>query len=139
MKLSDFLQQYIDEQGISGRELARRCDLAPQTIFNIMKGTKPDGSPLKVDTTTLAKIANGLGYYGARFGSVNGVTLISIPGVTDTIEETPVYQPETELDDMTEYLEDLRTRPELRILLRNGRSMTKDQIDAVVKMIENFK
>lgn len=139
MKLSEFLQRYLQEQGISGRELARRCDLAPQTIFNILRGSNKDGTPLRLDTKTLAKIANGLGYYGAKFATVNGVTLISIPDVTDIPEDTPVFQPETNLDNMTDYLEEIRRRPEIRMLLDVSKGATKENIEAIVKLMESIK
>lgn len=41
-------------------------------------------------------------------------------------------------DDMVEYLEDLRSRPELRLLLKVSRGVSKENIESVAKMIENF-
>lgn len=41
-------------------------------------------------------------------------------------------------DDMIEYLEDLRSRPELRMLLDVSRGVTKENIEAVAKMLEGF-
>ena len=138
MKLSDFLQWYLKEQNISGRELARRCDLAPQTIFNITRGTNKDGSPIRIDTKTLAKLANGLGYSGIKFAEVNGVVLISIKGVTDELDET-AYPLEVEDESLKEYLEELRTRPEMRMLFDVGKHMTVEQIKGIVAMLEGFK
>lgn len=139
MKLSEFLSKYIEEQDISGRELARRCDLSAQTIFNIINGVG------RIDTTTLAKIANGTGYTNARFGSTgygeNTIMLVTIPGVTDrppyVDENSPQFLAAD--DDFAEYLEELRTRPEMRMLFDSSRGMSPEQVKAIVQMIENFK
>ena len=42
-------------------------------------------------------------------------------------------------DDVLEYLEDLRDRPELRALLKVSRGVTKENIEAVAKMMEGFQ
>lgn len=42
-------------------------------------------------------------------------------------------------DDVIEYLEDLRSRPELRMLLEVSRGVTKENIEAVAKMMEGFQ
>ena len=42
-------------------------------------------------------------------------------------------------DDVLEYLEDLRSRPELRMLLDVSRGVTKENIEAVSKMMEGFQ
>ena len=42
-------------------------------------------------------------------------------------------------DDFTEYLEELRTRPEMKMLFDSSRGMTPEQVKAIVAMIENFK
>ena len=42
-------------------------------------------------------------------------------------------------EDISEFLEELRTRPELRILFQTSKDMTPEQINSVVQMIEGFK
>ena len=42
-------------------------------------------------------------------------------------------------DDFAEYLEELRTRPEMKMLFDSSRGMTPEQVKAIVAMIENFK
>lgn len=42
-------------------------------------------------------------------------------------------------EDFSEYLEDLRTRPEMKELFHSSRGMTPEQIKGIVAMIENFK
>ena len=41
--------------------------------------------------------------------------------------------------DLAEYIEELRTRPEMRMLFQTSKGMTKEQVDAVVAMLEGFK
>jgi len=120
MKLSDYLKQYMAEHDISGRELARRCDLSPQTIFNIVNFDK------MIDTTTYAKLAQGTGNQMSRLMVSNGIPYVHVPGENDP-------------EDMADYLEELRNRPELRLLFETSKDMTPEQIKAVVHMIEGFK
>ena len=42
-------------------------------------------------------------------------------------------------DDLSSYLEELRTRPEKRLLFDSTNGMSADQIEAIVQMIEKFK
>ena len=120
MKLSDYLKKYMEEHDISGRELARRCGLSPQTIFNVINQER------MIDTNTYAKIANGTGNEISRLMALNGVPYVRVPGEDDA-------------EDMAEYLETFRTRPEMRMLFETSKGMTKEQINAVVAMLEGFK
>ena len=52
--LEDIIKNYLNENDISMRELARRADLSPQTISNILKGGK------KTDVETYQKLARGM-------------------------------------------------------------------------------
>ena len=42
-------------------------------------------------------------------------------------------------DELASYLEELRTRPELKMLFKTSKNMSTDQIRAIVQMIENLK
>lgn len=55
---------------------------------------------------------------------------------SDLIEE---HTPPTEDDELTAYLEELRTRPEMKMLFKTSKNMTTEQIKAVVQMIEGLK
>ena len=48
-------------------------------------------------------------------------------------------KPKSEDDELKEYLEELRTRPEMKMLFESSRGMSVDQVRAIVAMIENFK
>lgn len=54
---------------------------------------------------------------------------------SDLIEE---HIPPTEDDEYTALLEELRTRPEMKLLFRTGRRMTAEQIKAFVQMFDNL-
>ena len=42
-------------------------------------------------------------------------------------------------DDLREYLDELRTRPEMRMLFSTTKTATKEQIEAIVKFIEGMR
>ncbi len=41
--------------------------------------------------------------------------------------------------ELLEYLEELRTRPEMKMLFKTSKHMTKEQLEGVVAMLEGFK
>jgi transcriptional regulator with XRE-family HTH domain len=57
--ISDRLGQLLREQGLSAREMSKKCGLAPTTISTLIKTLAKD--PLAVELRTLAKIADGTG------------------------------------------------------------------------------
>ena len=73
MELSKFIRNYLDKNDLSQRELARRCGLSPQTVTNALRGENA------IDTETMAKFANGMGYPNARYALINGVSYIEVP------------------------------------------------------------
>lgn len=120
MRLSEYVQNYLDETGCSQRELARRSNLSHQTISNILKDKGA------VDAETYSKVAAGMNRPIYKLAVVGGVSYISVP--EDNEEEK-----------FAEYLEDLRTRPEMKMLFDSSRGMSPEQVKAIVQMIENFK
>ena len=120
MRLSEYVRNYLEESGCSQRELARRCEVSPQTITNILNDRGG------VDTSTYAKLATGMGRPLYRLAVVGGIAYISVPE-------------EKEEEEFAEYLEELRTRPEMKMLFDSSRGMTPEQVKAIVAMIENFK
>ena len=65
--------------------------------------------------------------------------LLKISEVLGTDVNHLLGHEEPEQEDISEFLEELRTRPELRILFQTSKDMTPEQINAVVQMIEGFK
>ena len=120
MRLSEYVKQYLEETGCSQRELAKKSGLSPQTITNILKDRGG------VDTETYSKIATGMGSPIYRLAVVNGVAYINVPE-------------QNEENELAEYLEELRSRPEMRMLFKVSKNMTKEQLQGIVTMLEGFK
>lgn len=120
MRLSEHVQEYLDESGISNRELAKRAKLSPQTITNVL--TDRGG----VSYETYCKLATAMGKPIYKFAIVGGIAQVDIPE-------------EGSEDELLEYLEELRTRPEMKMLFDSSRHMSVEQVKAIVAMIERFK
>lgn len=102
------------------------------------KWKKTGASP---DSTTLYKIAD---YFGVPVSDLMDTpTLIST--AIDLAFESMHYEKKEKAtidvidDDLREYLDELRNRPEQRLLFSVTKNATKAQIEAIVKMIEEMK
>lgn len=120
MRLSQYVKEYLEETGMSQRKLAENSGVSPQTITNILKDRGG------VDTATYSKIANGMNRPIYRLAIVGGIAYVDIPS-------------KNEEDELAEYLEELRTRPEARMLLQTTKGMSMEQVKAIVAMIENIR
>ena len=63
MKLSDLLKQYREDNGISQRELARRCGLSHGTISLLELGVNQKGELIEPDLRTYRRLADGMGLH----------------------------------------------------------------------------
>ena len=79
-------------------------------------------------------------------GIVSNLPLNRIRELADALDCEPSYLtgwdgvPEDEEEEkLLEYLEELRTRPEMRMLFDSSRHMSIDQVKAIVAMIERFR
>lgn len=62
MKLSEILKKYREENKISQREFARRCQLSNSLISILEMGTNPQtGKPMEPDLKTYRRLASGMG------------------------------------------------------------------------------
>ena len=62
MTLSELLKNYRDENGISQRELARRCGLSHGTISLLEMGENPQtNEKIEPDLRTYRRLADGMG------------------------------------------------------------------------------
>lgn len=112
---------------------------------------KPDGSPVhgaKKDfcekiglapntmTEWIAGRSQSYLKYLYQIAEAYGVSVAWLRGETD--EKSPPQAAEPE-DELREYLEMLRSRPECRMLLSTVKGATKEEVEANVKLIEALR
>ena len=108
------------KEGLNKREAADAINIKYTTYIDYEKGLYPPSSE------NLDKIA--------RFYKVSLEYLL---GRTDD-PETKEKKQEAE-DELADYLEMLRTRPEMRVLLDTVKGATKEEVEANVKFIEALR
>jgi len=76
--------------------------------------------------------------YAAQIAEYYGVSLDWLSGLSDekTQKEKPLINGDEEL---TEYLEQLRTRPEMRMLFSISKNATKEDVERAVAIIEALR
>lgn len=128
-----------------------------ERIMSLMP-QKPDGSPvhgakkifcdkvgLAPNTVTEWLAGRSQSYYRYLYqiGEAYGVSVAWLRGETDEKKPAPkeggTLSPETETDELREYLEMLRNRPECRMLLSTVKGATKEEVEANVKLIEALR
>lgn len=105
---------YRERKGLSQVELAEKIGTTKQNLWKYENDL--------VTNIPLDKIE--------MIGKVLGVSPAVLTGWEDENDE------EAELK---EYLEELRTRPEMKMLFQHSKGMTMEQVKAIVAMIEGFK
>jgi transcriptional regulator with XRE-family HTH domain len=118
MNIAQQLQGLLNSTGISRSRLARELGVHTSTVSNWLDGKE-------VKSENLAALCS---YFGC--------TLDYLAGQTAEQKEKPLINDDEEL---TEYLDELRSRPEKRMLFSVTKNATKAQIEAIVKMIEEMK
>lgn len=104
------IKYYRKLKGLTLEELAKMVDVTDGTISNYERGTR------KPSYEMLLKLAEAL----------------------DT-DVAHLLGTASEDDELLEYLEELRTRPEMKMLFDSSRHMSIDQVKAIVAMIEGFR
>lgn len=102
------LRYYRNMRGLTMKELGNMVGCTEGAISNYERGTREPGYEM------LLKLSEALG-----------------TDVSHLLGTAPD-------DDVSEYLEYLRTRPECRMLLDVSRGVSKENIEAVAKMLEGF-
>jgi len=119
--MDDLLKRILDLMGNkhgAGKELALHLGIHPSVITDWKAGRN------KAYRKYVAQIAE---YYGV---SVDWLT-----GLSD--EKDPKKKPLINGDEeLTEYLEQLRTRPEMRMLFSISKNATKEDVERAVAIIE---
>lgn len=124
MKLREFIMKFREENGLSQREFAKRCNLSHNTIHLLEKGINPrSGKTLVPDTITYKKIADGMGMtMDELFMSLDQTELVSLgTAMTD--------------DDR---LEALHQNPKLGMLFDRQRKMSEADIDFMLQMADRI-
>ena len=124
MKLREVIQQYRENNDISQREFAKRCNLSHNTIHLLEKGINPhSGRELTPDTMTYKKIADGMGITMQElFLSLDQTELVSLgSAMTDN-----------------DRLEALHQNPKLGLLFDRQRKMSDSDIDFMLQMADRI-
>lgn len=117
-ELYNVLVGLCEERGITGYRMCKDVGIQPSIMTDLKMGRR---SGLKADTAQ--KIAD---YFGVSVGYLLGTEQEKKPLINDD-------------EELTEYLDELRSRPEKRMLFSVTKNATKAQIEAIVKMIEEMR
>lgn len=114
----DVFSKLCDENGVSCKRAAMEIGLSNSIAAKWKRtGATPNGE-------TLSKIAE---YFNVTVGYLLG---------EEEQKEKPLVNGDEEL---TEYLEILKTRPEMRMLFQISKDATKEDVEAAVRVIEAIR
>lgn len=116
MFYDEFLRR-CDAKGVSRTKACVDCGVSRTAWRKWEEGATPNGA-------TLNKFAD---YFGVSVDNLLGSEQKEKASI-DVID-----------DDLREYLDELRSRPEKRLLFSVTKNATKSQIEAIVKMIEEMQ
>ena len=117
--LYDRIIELCKAKGVSGSRMCLDLGLSKSTLSDIKSGRKKG-----VSVPTAQKMASYL-----------GVSVDFLLGEEDQ-KEKPLVNEDQEL---TEYLEILKTRPEMRMLFQLSKDATKEDVEAAVRIIEALR
>lgn len=109
----DIFDKLMAQRGVTRYRVAKDTGVAEATLADWMKGR----STPKIDK--LQKIAD---YFGVSIDYLTG-------------KEKPV----TDDDELNNYLDELRTRPEMKMLFSVSKGCTKEEVEQAVKIIEALR
>lgn len=112
------IEQLLRERGISGSRMSADLGMSRSFMTELRKGRAKS-----VSAENAARIAEYL-----------GVSTDYLLGSTEREE-----QPDEGDEELAEYLEELRNRPDKRMLFSVTKNATKAQIEAIVRMIEEMQ
>lgn len=116
----DIFSKLCCEKGISKSKAAENVGLNRTAVIKWKNGSFPSGE-------TLQKIAN---YFDVSIEYLMGE------------EKKPTAENDSELvnndEELTEYLEELKNRPELRMMFQLAKGATKEDVEKAVEIIEAF-
>ena len=110
------LVELCHEKGTTPTAVVKQLGIGAGSVTKWKKGSSPRG-------TTLLKLSE---YFG--------VSADYLLGISNNKNKT--Y---TEDDDLTEYLEELRNRPEMRMLFSLAKGATKEDVEQAVAIIDALR
>jgi transcriptional regulator with XRE-family HTH domain len=127
MTLSEIVKNYREENGISQREFAKRCELSNSLISIIERGVNPQtGNPVDPDSRTLRRLAAGM-----------GMTELRLLELLKSNNRPPAFA-----SDLNEYdrnaLEALHQNPKLRMLFDLQVGLKPQSLDAVTAVVKEI-
>ena len=125
MELKDVILNFRQEQKISQREFARRCELSNSLISLLEMGENPQtGKKISPDLITYKKIASGMG--------------IPLQSLFEKLDETELVSLSySDLERALELNEDEKRKTnEIRLLIRGLNKMSPEQIEQAKNMMK---
>ena len=114
MTLSKRLKFLMDDRGVGNKELSDRSGVPLRTINNIISGVT--NNPTLETMRAIAKALN-----------------CTLDDFADTVSDY------NNADDLTDYLDELHKRPEMKMLFSVAKKATKEDVEKAVKIIEMLK
>jgi len=119
--------------------LCNERNIKPGRVCNdlgLSRGLMTDlkmGRKKTVNAETAQKIAD---YFGVTVSQLLGWDNPENPELKGQKEKAPIDVVD---EDLRDYLDELRNRPEMRMLFSTTKTATKAQIEAIVKMVEEMQ
>ncbi len=113
-ELYNRIMELCARKGVSGYRLCRDVGVSPSVLTDLKMGRRAG-----LSAGTANRIAS---YFGVSVGCLLGQE--EVPALINGDEE------------LTEYLQELSTRSEMRMLFHVTKHATREQIEAIVKMVE---
>ena len=128
MKLGEVIKRFREENGISQREFARRCELSNSLISILEIGINPQtGKEMEPDLRTYRRLASGMGI------SLQQLQKLLQDDATIALDQSQLTE-----EDM-EFLEALHQDHELRMLFDHTRKMPHDDVVLIRQFAERLK
>lgn len=124
MTLGQAVAKYREDNKLSVREFAKRCNLSHNAIFLIEKEINPStGKKIIPDTLTYKKIADGMG--------------ITMDELFQRLDKNELVSLGTKMTD-DDRLEALHQNPKLGLLFDRQRKMSDKDIDFMIQMADRI-
>lgn len=136
-EVSSNILRYMTIKGISYGELSKRTGIPKSALQRYATGQTS-----KIPVDRVEAIAKALNIDPAiLFGWFPSPSIGEEANqhLKEAYRDKYIREQEQEDEDLAEYLEELRTRPEMRMLFDVGKHMTVEQIKGIVTMLEGFK